>query len=773
MADAELYVSVADGAAHTAACQALQKKGFVPRTQTWLTHAGLTRHSAVWWKPRQTPDHAVYNGKDPGVPFPYDELVYESTVTPSNLQVDVRLARPVQTPPSRPWNTELLAQAERNLKAKPDNRTALFQRAQARLRLGQDAEAIADLTGYITRFPKTPEGYLYRAIAHARSGKAAEAQADLAQFEKLPASAGSKAYAAAVVAAYLGEDVEGMKRLDAAVAENAKDGSFLYDAACAYAVAARAVTRRGEGAAAPAAQSDKAKAYVERAGTLLREALAHGYQNYRHRQTDVDLDVLRDHPGSWECAAAWYANPTRESVESHGLDPAAHLERCRELAAQGYRPAALSVLALVPGQPMVTASVWHRPVVSETDKDTLAFRQAQAAVALLQLGRDELVWPLLRHSPDPRVRTYLIHRLSPLGTEPATLLRRLEEERDVSSRRALLLCLGEFGEDRLPVPKRQTLATGLLGIYRDDPDPGIHGAAEWLLRRWGYTADLARIDQELISRQARDERRWYVNGQGQTLVLIPGPVEFWMGSLAQEPGRHALGEPLHRKRISRSFAIGAKEVTVEQFLRFKPTHRYTNRYSPKPEGPIINVMWYDAAGYCNWLSKEEGIPETEWCYPKQVGEGMVLPRAYLDKTGYRLPTEAEWEYACRVGATTSRAYGVQEDPMLERYGWFLGNAQDHAWPVGLLKPNDLGLFDMYGNVYEWCQEPAFLYRWAAREQFIEDKEYILDIRDNQSRLLRGGAFHDAVSFVRSAFRSTYRPSGDANGAGLRVARTYR
>ena len=72
---------------------------------------------------------------------------------------------------------------------------------------------------------------------------------------------------------------------------------------------------------------------------------------------------------------------------------------------------------------------------------------------------------------------------------------------------------------------------------------------EWLLRRWGYTAELAQIDRELVSHRGREERRWYVNGQEQTLVLLPGSVEFWMGSPAQEPGRSADREPWHRQRI--------------------------------------------------------------------------------------------------------------------------------------------------------------------------------------------------------------------------------
>jgi eukaryotic-like serine/threonine-protein kinase len=200
------------------------------------------------------------------------------------------------------------------------------------------------------------------------------------------------------------------------------------------------------------------------------------------------------------------------------------------------------------------------------------------------------------------------------------------------------------------------------------------------------------------------------------MVLIPGPVEFQMGSPTSEPDRDR-DETLHTRHIGRSFAIAAHHVTVEQFKRFnsKFTHNQMGR-APDPDCPIIGVTWYEAAEYCNWLSKQEGIPKTQWCYLPRHGKytvGMQLAPDYLKRAGYRLPTEAEWEYCCRAGAVTARHYGRSEE-LLPKYAWYLRNAKDRSWPVGSLKPNDLGLFDMHGSAWCWCSDGYLLYESVPR-----------------------------------------------------------
>jgi formylglycine-generating enzyme required for sulfatase activity len=427
------------------------------------------------------------------------------------------------------------------------------------------------------------------------------------------------------------------------------------------------------------------------------------------------------------------------------------------------------------------------PDATDDLKESLAKRQANAAVALLKMGRPEKVWPLLKHTPDPRVRSYLVHRFGPLGADPEALCKRLEEEPDLSIRRALLLSLGEFARDRLPAAQGEPLLAEMLRSYREATDPGLHGAAEWLLRmKWGQAAQLREIDRELAKGQHRkieqieqdmgqgsSQPQWYVNGQGQTLVVIPGPVEFLMGSPPTEASRGD-DERLHRRRSPRTFAIATTPVTVEQFQRFHEDSIF-RQYAPTADCPKPGITWYTAAEYCNWLSKQEGLPEREWCYEpnkdKKYTEGMRPAPGYLRRAGYRLPTEAECEYACRAGAVTSRYYGESEE-LLDHYAWSVRNANGRSWPVGSLKPNDLGLFDLHGNLWGWCQDRYKSYETVTGGIAIEPNEDTTPVVSTDRRVLRGGSFSHPGS-VRSAYRGRLAPTYQGYDIGFRVARTFR
>jgi hypothetical protein len=208
-------------------------------------------------------------------------------------------------------------------------------------------------------------------------------------------------------------------------------------------------------------------------------------------------------------------------------------------------------------------------------------------LALVRLKPGDEVWDLLRYSPDPRLRSFIVNWLHPLGADPRTIADQLDRisatakptpapgqsfmdavlfHPGTAQRRALILALGTFGTEDLPPGEPERLIAKLLPLYRDDPDAGIHGAAEWTLRRWKKEKELGKIDAEL-RRTAKGDRRWYVNAQGLTFVIVEGPVEFGTGSPPNEPDRFA--PEVHQLRtIPRRFAIATKEVSIKQYQEF-------------------------------------------------------------------------------------------------------------------------------------------------------------------------------------------------------------
>ena len=425
-------------------------------------------------------------------------------------------------------------------------------------------------------------------------------------------------------------------------------------------------------------------------------------------------------------------------------------------------------------------------LIADDPREKLAKRQANAAVALLRLKQEEKVWPLLARSQepdDPRVRSYLIHRFGPLGAEAAAIIKRLEEEKDVTVRRALVLSLGEFGAEQLPHHSRRALLPKLRAIYQTDADAGLHGATEWLLRQWddrewlqkvnlewakGKEAQAKRLDdikQQLKASQAAPDpqaAQWYVDGQGHTMVVIPDPGKpFLMGSPITEVGRDSdVTEIQHKMRIQRTFALAAKPATWEQYMKFYDKIVVALEYKRMADLPAVGRTWFMAAAYCNWLSQQEGIDPMQWCYEiEPAGEPggevkVVRLRAnYLSLQGYRLPTEAEMEYAIRAGAVTSRFFGETED-LLPKYAWYGNNSQLMTWPVGILKPNDFGLFDVQGNVFNWCQERR---RTTPRAASDDKEDLELDVEPKGRRKIRGAAFTSRVPQVRSAFGTYLEP----------------
>lgn len=765
--EVRLYAGVSANTESLLYTQGWAKEGF--NLDVWSAFVGVDGveyRSAVWSK---TPDQKTSTSTT----FDSAKKHFTGDIYPGRLLTDISLAGGAKPLTTQQRYTERLESLEPLLAEKPEDEDLRRSVALVRYQLKQDDDALVDLNWLIEKLPEESGSYQLRSIIHARAQRGEEARQDQAQFEELSTDKRQMQYLDAIVSAHLGEDIEGMQRLEEFITDSPDDIFTLYDAACAYSIASEAVQSR---------DAETAKAYSNRAIALLKEAVDGGYDNFEKISHDADLDPIKEIKDSLDLflivselhdsrlLAVWNVSTDLESTEIRGLSLEDTVRRWQSLTEEGHRPAAV----------YLSESIWHRPRVPQESLDKLARRQAQAAVALVRMNEGAIVWRMLEHSSDPRQRSYLVHSLKSLSANPLTLIEQLGTESEPSKRRAMILALGEYDSQQLPPLERERIVSDLLEEFATEPDSGLHAAAEWVLRKWGHDDQLRDENLKLATGKPEGDRKWYVNKKGQTLAVVDGPAEFLMGAPVYQPGREGgpegRMETQHRKRVGRSFALMTHEVTVNEYLEFSPDFTYSTAYAPDRNAPITRITWYAAAEYCNWLSDEADIPEDQWCYvPNADGEydvGMRPAPDYLKRTGYRLPTESEWEYACSAGAVTSRFFGESDD-LLIKYMWCKKNSKDrYLAPIGSLKPNDFGLFDMHGNAWEWCHEVSRYFTISTTGKWAEDRPDNSEPNDDQLRVLRGGSFLSQPDDVRSARRFRYKPSFRNYSVGMRLARTH-
>ena len=416
----------------------------------------------------------------------------------------------------------------------------------------------------------------------------------------------------------------------------------------------------------------------------------------------------------------------------------------------------------------------------ESRKELVASWKVNACVTLASVGEPQALWLQLRHRPDPRPCASLIRRMGASGINPSVLIERLTMQ--ISIRwNARLFCwaLPKRPSRRFQPHARKVVADYAVRLYDEDPHAAVCSAAELLLRRWGMAPKpYADGDAKTAARTGhRDSPGRLIGPNGHVFAVLFAPLEFRMGSPEYETGRSA-DETLHFRRINRTLAVATKELTNEQFRKFSPASYPGLRDDHESGYPATDLSWYDAVGYCNWLSKEAGIDADQWCYPATIAPGMRISAAAVDRHGFRLPTEAEWEYFCRAGTETSRPLGVSEDS-LSGFGWTWLNSGDRTHPTGLLLPNEFGLFDVLGNVWEWCHNGPLTdtyertpYPAATREHPASDSLADESITSLYSwRSLRGGAFDYTPTTARSAHRDVFRVEKRGVYLGTRVVRT--
>ncbi|WP_461255975.1 formylglycine-generating enzyme family protein [Treponema sp. R80B11-R83G3] len=254
---------------------------------------------------------------------------------------------------------------------------------------------------------------------------------------------------------------------------------------------------------------------------------------------------------------------------------------------------------------------------------------------------------------------------------------------------------------------------------------------------------------------------------GVEMVLIPS------GSF--QMGQEGVATPVHTVTLS-SFYMGKYEVTQEQWTAVMGSNPSYFPSSPasgevQSKRPVEQVSWYSALVFCNKLSMMEGLspayrisgstdPSAWGTVPTSSNSTWDAVQIVSGSTGYRLPTEAQWEYACRAGTTTAYNTGAA---ISDNTGWYSSNSGNRTHQVGLKTANAWGLYDMHGNVWEWCWDWYGSYSSSAQTDPV-------GASSGSDRVVRGGSWGNSAEYVRSGHRGSYDPSSRRDSFGFRLVR---
>ena len=249
------------------------------------------------------------------------------------------------------------------------------------------------------------------------------------------------------------------------------------------------------------------------------------------------------------------------------------------------------------------------------------------------------------------------------------------------------------------------------------------------------------------------------NGYIEPALVLIKSGNFMMGTKDEEKVGYDIEKPSHKVDIKKDFYLSKFLVTFNEYDKFcKDTNRelVDDNGWGRESRPIMSVSWYDASAYTEWLSKKSG-------------------------SNYRLAKESEWEYSCRAGSETSYGFGniktgffdkifKKKYKELDDYGWYMQNSDEQTHPVGTKKPNAWGLYDMAGNLYEWCEDDFKPYENLDDDLDDEIDETIFGESQDEMKVLRGGSWYGVAQYLRSSNRYFASPNFKGDIVGFRIVK---
>ncbi len=439
------------------------------------------------------------------------------------------------------------------------------------------------------------------------------------------------------------------------------------------------------------------------------------------------------------------------------------------------------------------------------ERVTFGQRRASAAVTLLLLGEHESAMSVFSMTDDQEALSQFTAGCRQRGVNAETLLDCLELVSSAQAGRytpearyGLMLALGEFPWSEIPESRRASVLEKLKQWYASDPNSGIHGASGWLLRQWGESAYVTKIDETEVPYSP--DREWFTLAvtvkPPENIDSLENPLyrsppksrkfyytfvvyaagDYQIGSVPGEPGQER-DEVRHTVKLTRPFAILNREITFAELLVLNPLAygEVLRQLGHPPENAAVAVSWYDAVLFCRWLGMSRGDAEADQAYPSpelaSTGARESDPNAAwaprdwpvdLSRRGFRLPTDAEWEVACRGGVRTAFSFGG-DSRLLGRYAWYNDSSEGRPHNPCELRPNARGMFDLHGNAVEWTHDwyQAYHSPLAVTDPIASE--------GSSMRCFRGGSWSREPSLCRSSVRGGNVPPMRSIQDGFRPA----
>jgi serine/threonine protein kinase/formylglycine-generating enzyme required for sulfatase activity len=435
---------------------------------------------------------------------------------------------------------------------------------------------------------------------------------------------------------------------------------------------------------------------------------------------------------------------------------------------QGYVPTALESTADSDGKPRYWC-LWEKDEKPLVDKARRAREIANLAVGLTILGQPDALQSGLREFWGRSVRTALIEGAT-RAVDPRMLVQWLQAESSPSMQAAYLEILGGIPLTAMDASSQSYLAARARDLAQHSAEVRLSNTARWCCSMWQLPIATLPIDQP------RDpSRNWFTNSLGQQFAVIDVPEQVECGKLG-----------LNRmwKKVDRRIAIATTETTgavfetfladpkVQAWVRQDPRRRAIDADSP--EDPQRKISWNLAVRFCQWLNEREGIPEDQWCYLKvwePAPNAFEFASNYLQRTGYRLPTYAEWKHVC-AGATDEAWHFGSDAAMISFYEWTMPHSNNQRQSAARKRPNAWGVFDIAGSLSEWCDDVSDQpLREAWRPFNLDNGNRMKEVSKDDYLVLAGGRFKSPADLATTDSMGLESPNYLSVSTGFRVART--